>query len=456
MDGERASYDKARDVPPIVNDVLNSPGCPLDATTRTQMEPRFGHDFSHVRVHTDGKAAKSTRAVNAVAYTVKQDIAFDAGKYAPQNNDGQELLVHELAHVVQQSRGIALSPSNSLNSSSERSAEQTASDFFQGSGTIRISGASAPGLARQKNTDAPKPAPTTNFSTTQQAGRTIVTLNGVAIAESSDVLPADVELRAQWTPEMLTIGIVIPEGKTIFIIPGLNTNVALLQLSSHFFVKILERSKVPERSLNELGGVGPLHELQTIDTLTGARPKGAPAKKAGVPPQAPPKSAVAPKQTQPDATASSETTPPFQFFRTPPVDLNLSPSAKYGKPKTDKEIVQDRINKIITDAMAGRSDIPPLPKGIEPTSVIEAIKKGVAEAVKPLLAGLPKDVRDFITEKIVSAVDEGIEGLVDSALDATTLDAKAKAAIKNAIEAGIHLKPSQPKTEDDKPSASPR
>ena len=57
------------EVPPIVHEVLSSPGQPLDAQTRAYMEPRFGHDFSGVRVHTDAKAMESARTVNARAYT---------------------------------------------------------------------------------------------------------------------------------------------------------------------------------------------------------------------------------------------------------------------------------------------------------------------------------------------------------------------------------------------------
>src|SRR5262245_44078336 len=56
-------------VPPIVHEVLRSPGQPLDAQTRAFMEPRFGHDFSGVRVHTDARAAESAQAVNSLAYT---------------------------------------------------------------------------------------------------------------------------------------------------------------------------------------------------------------------------------------------------------------------------------------------------------------------------------------------------------------------------------------------------
>lgn len=90
-------------MPPIVREVLSSPGQPLDSITRSFMEPRFDHDFSRVRVHTDARAAESARAVNALAYTVGQDLVFDHGQYEPGKQDGKRLLAHELAHVVQQS-----------------------------------------------------------------------------------------------------------------------------------------------------------------------------------------------------------------------------------------------------------------------------------------------------------------------------------------------------------------
>jgi hypothetical protein len=88
--------------PPIVNEVLRSPGQRLDPNTRAFMEPRFGQNFGQVRVHADERAAESARAVDALAYTVGRDIVFDAGRYAPQTQSGQRLLAHELAHVTQQ------------------------------------------------------------------------------------------------------------------------------------------------------------------------------------------------------------------------------------------------------------------------------------------------------------------------------------------------------------------
>jgi len=91
--------------PSIVHDVLRSPGQPLDAQTRAFFEPRFGHSFSKVRIHADGQAAASARAVNASAYTVGQNIFFGPQRYAPGTAEGNRLLAHELTHTIQQSQG---------------------------------------------------------------------------------------------------------------------------------------------------------------------------------------------------------------------------------------------------------------------------------------------------------------------------------------------------------------
>jgi hypothetical protein len=91
------------EAPPIVHEALRSPGQPLDRETRAFMEPRFGHDFRGVRVHTDAKAQESASAVNAKAYTVGSDVVLAAGQPAAGSHEGTQLLAHELTHVVQQS-----------------------------------------------------------------------------------------------------------------------------------------------------------------------------------------------------------------------------------------------------------------------------------------------------------------------------------------------------------------
>jgi hypothetical protein len=87
--------------PPIVYKGLSSPGQPLDAATRAFMEPRFGKDFSRVRIHTDHVAQQSAKDVNAHAYTVGSDIVFGRNQYQPETHTGRSLLAHELMHVLQ-------------------------------------------------------------------------------------------------------------------------------------------------------------------------------------------------------------------------------------------------------------------------------------------------------------------------------------------------------------------
>lgn len=90
------------EAPLIVHDVLNSPGQPLDAATRAFFEPRFGHDFSFIRVHSDSTAAESARQIGAAAYTLGRHIAFDSGRFESQTIAGRQLLAHELTHAIQQ------------------------------------------------------------------------------------------------------------------------------------------------------------------------------------------------------------------------------------------------------------------------------------------------------------------------------------------------------------------
>ncbi|HEY6352711.1 MAG TPA: DUF4157 domain-containing protein [Candidatus Angelobacter sp.] len=82
--------------------VLRSPGQPLDAGTRAFFEPRFGHDFSNVRVHTDSVAGESALAINAHAFTTGSNVAFAPGKFNPHDSAGRQLLAHELTHTIQQ------------------------------------------------------------------------------------------------------------------------------------------------------------------------------------------------------------------------------------------------------------------------------------------------------------------------------------------------------------------
>jgi hypothetical protein len=90
--------------PPGVQDLLPTPGSPLDPAARAVLEPRFQFDFSHVRVHHDSAADRAASGLDAHAFTLGRHIAFSQGEYAPETPEGLRLLSHELAHVVQHTR----------------------------------------------------------------------------------------------------------------------------------------------------------------------------------------------------------------------------------------------------------------------------------------------------------------------------------------------------------------
>ena len=104
----------ASSAPPIVHEVLRSPGQPLDSATRAFFEPRFGHDFSRVRVHTDAQAAESAKAVHARAYTVGHQIVFGPGHHEHTTMERERLMAHELAHVVQQNPLLRRQPETTV------------------------------------------------------------------------------------------------------------------------------------------------------------------------------------------------------------------------------------------------------------------------------------------------------------------------------------------------------
>jgi len=148
-------------VPPIVHEVLRSPGQQLDVPTRAFMEPRLGHDFSRVRVHTDERAAESARSVNALAYTVGRDIVFGSAQYQPGTREGKGLLAHELTHVQQQSASsVGLASQLELGAkedSREIEAERVSRLALENSVTSGVTSVSRPTVQRQSGQGSSQP-----------------------------------------------------------------------------------------------------------------------------------------------------------------------------------------------------------------------------------------------------------------------------------------------------------
>ena len=152
-----------RDVQININDLMGK-GKPLPETERSFFEPRFGHDFSHVLVHTDARAAESASAVSALAYTVGNHAVFGTGQYAPTNTAGKHLLAHELVHTIQQGNSAValqrvcdptLPPLDSRLNPVFFPLEATIVDIFRGVGTLTRSPTqkTAVGLVQQALVD---------------------------------------------------------------------------------------------------------------------------------------------------------------------------------------------------------------------------------------------------------------------------------------------------------------
>lgn len=95
------------EIMPVMESKINSiKGCgqPLPESVRSYFEPRFGINFSQIRLHTDSQAANITQSVNAKAFSTGKDVFFNTGQYAPGIASGKRLLAHELTHVVQQNK----------------------------------------------------------------------------------------------------------------------------------------------------------------------------------------------------------------------------------------------------------------------------------------------------------------------------------------------------------------
>jgi hypothetical protein len=125
--------------------VLNGPGHPLDTAAISDFRTSFGYDFSTVRVHTDERAAACAASLSARAYTIGRHVVFGRGEYAPGTPTGRHLLGHELAHVVQQSRGGPAAP-DGQNPILEAAADHAANQASRGA-PVLVAGNSAVGVA---------------------------------------------------------------------------------------------------------------------------------------------------------------------------------------------------------------------------------------------------------------------------------------------------------------------
>lgn len=137
----------------LFEEVLRSPGRPLDPSVRSVMEPRFGHDFSRVRIHADADAAASADLLGVRAFALGPHLVFGQGRFDPGSRAGRDLLAHELAHTVQQRGAGSAAPGDPA--AREREADRAAGQLAAGQPVPALT-PSGLGVAGQPHGEAPR------------------------------------------------------------------------------------------------------------------------------------------------------------------------------------------------------------------------------------------------------------------------------------------------------------
>jgi len=411
-------------VPPVVHDVLRSSGQPLDAATRSFMEPRFAHDFSRVRVHTDERAVESAHAVNALAYAVGPNIVFASGQYAPQTSAGRQLLAHELAHVTQHASAPA--PASGLrvgepSDSFERAADQTARQVLHGatrqpaatsaSSTPSPTAHGAPVLRRQPVPGGDDPVLEVG-RTSRLAASFAGSLSLDAFGFNESELTAEhVEALEEHAKRILNL---LKHYPNSFItvtghadaIGGEESNQALGQKRAGAVVSELAKNGVPAEAMSA-GSLG--------ETLPEVKTKRAEARNRRV-----------------------EISFRARSFKFGGLAGKLEPpSGKlFGDPEPDTKV----------DMTAKGTPLPPfdptlgMRKGPPKTSVSDKVFGKVDELINPLIKGLPNWAQDIIRNGAHSAVEKGATTALEGVLDETPLSEEGKEAVLKTVGGLLNIK----------------
>jgi outer membrane protein OmpA-like peptidoglycan-associated protein len=407
-------------VPPIVQEVLNSPGRPLESDARADMEPSFGQDFSQVRVHTDAKAAESANAVQAHAYTVGRDIVFGPGQYSSHSDASTHLLAHELTHVMQQTL-------NGVDADSERLANAAAARVSRGQAVDGAALGGAPvALQRSPNDDA-------------TGGTGVVASSGNSTEPPVDEFDFDkTDIPPQHLARLAELRMRLVKAPTATVTLTGHTDTVGTEKYNEGLGR--RRAQAVQDFLTKDQGINPNRVLN--------RSKGELAPATGQPParldpkpgEKNPKNrrveievSGLPPAGSPSSGWTFDITDPKQK---PPIDLKPHLCDIYPdlcKPPDPHQIPPDFWKPL-----------PPAPKRTQ-KSPLDLINENLVDpVVKAVTKGLPKAVQDKILELAHDGVEKGITSAASSAASAAGLDPKGQQAIEKAVEGAIKYKGQQP------------
>jgi outer membrane protein OmpA-like peptidoglycan-associated protein len=373
-------------VPPSVESVLQSEsGQPLDSTTRQVMEPLFSEDFSQVRVHTGTKAAESADAVDALAYTAGQDVVFGKSQYAPETEEGRQLLIHELGHTVEQKAAGMQSSAGADRSST-------------------IMRAPKPGAPEKLSLLGSKVPPPTITRVGNGILATVYFAKDNFLLDSTNFAMAEKlseELRLMFKPSVMVDGHASTEGTEEY-------NQRLSELRRQAVIAIL-RSKLlaPVEFRGKAHGESEPAAQETAKEATELESQRAHNRRVTIFILSSPVEAPAPEKPK-----------PIKLFP-PPYEI---------KPETPEE--------------AGRRIFKEIPPAPPKKSLSEMVWGKIDEGIDDILrkARVPKKYRGLVKDGARVLIEKGAEKTLDAALDQTRLSEKEKEVVKAAIKALVQTK----------------
>ncbi len=404
---------------------------PLAKDVREKMEAGFGHDFSAVRVHADSESAAQARQRGAKAFTVGSDVHFAAGRYQPQSEQGQDLLAHELAHVVQQSRG-------EIASDAEQRADAAAASIHHGEivSPAALGGAPVSVQAKPDET-ADKPADPTSkvdpnmlSESIDKFGHNSATLTGNH-SKSIKALAAAIAARLA----------IVANGRATIMITGHTDTSGDEKYNKDLGQKRADAAKtVLEAALaKQKLGAG---KIGTIDTTSAGESDLAKPTKDAVKEPLNRRVVIMVKIDAPPPVVVVSGPSPFAKEKKKFPDLTLppdyKPSEEYGPRRPPGEDWWKKAEENQRKIEEYDKKHPRKPK-----SLTDVIVEGVTEALEPIIKKLPKSLRDKAREGIRAGIEKGTEAGCDAAIDATGVTGEEADAMKAACKAALKTKPGE-------------
>jgi outer membrane protein OmpA-like peptidoglycan-associated protein len=394
---------------------------PIEGSVRAQMETRFGAQFSTVRIHADATAAESARTFAAAAYTVGSDIVFGAGRYQPHSGAGQRLLAHELAHVVQQSRG------GSASSDAEARADREADQATQGGLVSTQTLGGAPVALQAEPDDNPAAHAGLPFPTKTLSG---FALNSAALTPAHT---ADIDSLA-WSIS-LHLGMRKNGRATISIVGHTDRsgdeklNEALGQsradTARQALIDALKKQGVGADKFGEIGTSSMGESSPIVPTADGVKNEKNRRVEISV--------SIG---SQPVAPSAKPTFDPFA-----PLKPSVIPDQPGIGPRRDPDggdlwrRMQENQKKI--------EEFDRKHPAVKKSLSEAVIDKVMEELVDPLIKKLPvpKDLKDFARSGVRKGLEKGSEAACDAAVDGTGASGEEAEALKAACRAALKTKP---------------